>query len=122
MEKKIIFSDKANPPIGPYSQAVSANGFVFVSGQTAGDKVGIGTVEDETVAVFDSIGSILSAAGLRFNNIVKTSIFLKDMNDFAKVNAIYAGYFAENPPARETVEVARLPKDAKVEISCIACI
>ena len=120
MSKQIIFSEQANAPIGPYSQAVLANGFLFISGQTAGDKVGTGTVEDETRAVFESLRVILEAAGLDFSHVVKSSVFLKDMNDFPKMNAIYATYFQADFPARETVEVARLPKDARVEISCIA--
>jgi 2-iminobutanoate/2-iminopropanoate deaminase len=122
MNKEIIFTEKANPPIGPYSQAVLANGFLFVSGQAVIDRSGIETLEDETRAVFHSLQVILEAAGLSFSHVVKCSVFLKDMNDFPKMNAIYATYFQENFPARETVEVARLPKDARVEISCIAVV
>jgi 2-iminobutanoate/2-iminopropanoate deaminase len=120
MSKQIIFTEKANAPIGPYSQAVMANGFLFISGQTAGDKVGIGSIEDETKAVFESLKVILEAAGLDFSNVIKSSVFLKDMNDFPKMNGVYATYFQKDFPARETVEVSRLPKDARVEISCIA--
>jgi len=120
MDKKIIFTQKANLPIGPYSQAVFANGFLFISGQIAGDKVGIGSIEEETNAVLENLKQILSASEMDFSHVVKSSIFLKDLNDFAKVNEIYSSFFKENPPARETVEVSRLPKDARVEISCIA--
>lgn len=124
MSKAIINTPKAPAPIGPYSQAVEANGTVYVSGQVAmdpatGEVIG-GGVEAQTELVMKHLESILDAAGLTFAHVVKCSIFVKDMNDFAKVNAIYGKAFPENPPARETVEVARLPKDVLVEISCIA--
>ena len=124
MSKAIINTPKAPAPIGPYSQAVEANGTVYVSGQVAmdpatGEVIG-GGVEAQTELVMKHLESILDAAGLTFSHVVKCSIFVKDMNDFAKVNAIYGKAFPENPPARETVEVARLPKDVLVEISCIA--
>lgn len=124
MSKAIINTPKAPAPIGPYSQAVEANGTVYVSGQVAMDpatgEVISGGVEAQTELVMKHLESILDAAGLTFAHVVKCSIFVKDMNDFAKVNAIYGKAFPENPPARETVEVARLPKDVLVEISCIA--
>ena len=124
MSKTIIYSDQAPEPIGPYSQAIQAGNMLFVSGQIAIDrKTGnlvSGSLADETHQVMKNLKAVLSAAGLDFTHVVKCSIFLKDMNSFAEVNAIYGEYFNANPPARETVEVSRLPKDVRVEISCIA--
>ncbi|MBV6639915.1 MAG: RidA family protein [Cyclobacteriaceae bacterium] len=122
--KKIIYSDKAPAPIGPYSQAVSVNGMVYISGQipidqATGDLVS-GSIEDETHQVMKNIGFILAAAGLTYSNIVKTSIFVKDLGNFGRINEVYGNYFDKQPPARETVEVSRLPKDVNIEISCIA--
>lgn len=123
--KKIIFSEKAPAPIGPYSQAVAANGLLYISGQIPIDQASGGiisgsSIEDETHQVMKNIGFILKAAGLDFTHIIKTSIFVKDLGNFGKINEVYGSYFSENPPARETVEVSRLPKDVNVEISCIA--
>ena len=124
MSKTVIYSDLAPEPIGPYSQAVQAGNMLFVSGQIAIDrKTGnlvSGGLADETHQVMKNLKAVLSAAGMDFTHVVKCSIFLKDMNSFAEVNAIYGEYFNANPPARETVEVSRLPKDVRVEISCIA--
>jgi 2-iminobutanoate/2-iminopropanoate deaminase len=124
MSKTVIYSDQAPEPIGPYSQAIQAGNMLFVSGQIAIDrKTGnlvSGSLADETRQVMKNLKAVLSAAGMDFTNVVKCSIFLKDMNSFAEVNAIYGEYFNTNPPARETVEVSRLPKDVRVEISCIA--
>lgn len=121
---QIVYSTDAPSPIGPYSQAVWAGDTLFVSGTialdaTSGELVN-GSIEEETKKVMTNIGHVLKAAELDYTNIVKTSIFLKDMNDFAKVNEVYAGFFTGNPPARETVQVSRLPKDVNVEISVIA--
>jgi len=124
MSKTVIYSDQAPEPIGPYSQAIQAGNMLFVSGQIAIDrKTGnlvSGNLADETHQVMKNLKAVLSAAGMDFTHVVKCSIFLKDMNSFAEVNAIYGEYFNANPPARETVEVSRLPKDVRVEISCIA--
>jgi 2-iminobutanoate/2-iminopropanoate deaminase len=124
MSKTVIYSASAPDPIGPYSQAIQAGNMVFVSGQIAIQRstgqILTGSIEEETTMVMSNISDILKAAGLDFTNIVKTTIFLKDMNSFPKVNEIYGKYFSQNPPARETVEVSRLPKDVNVEISCIA--
>lgn len=120
MPKQIIFSDKAPAPIGPYSQAVKVNGTVYVSGQIAAELAKSGDIKAETGMVMQNIGHILGAAGLGFQNVVKASIFLHDMNDFASVNEIYGSFFTKEPPARETVQVARLPKDVNVEISVVA--
>lgn len=124
MAKEIINSLEAPAPLGPYSQAVKANGMVFVSGQIALDsdsgELLNSNITEETHAVMKNIEAILRASGLTFSNVVKCSIFVKNMSDFATINEAYGQYFKANPPARETVEVSRLPKDVQVEISCIA--
>ena len=124
MSKQVIRSANAPDPIGPYSQAIKAGNMLFVSGQIAiqqsTGKILTGSIEEETRQVMANVHAVLVEAGMDFNNIVKTSIFLKDMNSFPKVNEIYGTYFKDSPPARETVEVSRLPKDVNVEISCIA--
>ncbi|WP_439555260.1 Rid family detoxifying hydrolase [Dyadobacter sp.] len=120
MPKEIIFSDKAPAPIGPYSQAVKVNGTLYVSGQIAAEAAKSGDIKAEAGLVMQNIGHILGAAKLGFQHVVKASIFLKNMNDFAAVNEVYGSFFTQQPPARETVQVARLPKDVNVEISVIA--
>lgn len=124
MSKKIIFTTEAPAPIGPYSQAVMVGNLLFVSGQIPTDpatgNVVSGDIAQETRQVMLNIGAVLQEAGLNYHNIVKTSIFLKDMNNFGAVNEIYGHFFTDAYPARETVEVARLPKDVNVEISVIA--
>lgn len=124
MSNTVIYSTQAPEPIGPYSQAILAGNILFISGQIAiqrnsGNLI-TGNIEDETTQVMINLSEVLKAAGLTFRNVVKSTIFLKDMGNFPKVNEIYGQYFSENPPARETVEVSRLPKDVNVEISCIA--
>lgn len=126
MAKKIIYTADAPAPIGSYSQAVQSGNTLFVSGQIAidpasGDLV-TSSIEDETKQVMKNLQAILTAAGMDFSNVIKCSIFLQDMNNFPKVNEIYGQYFQTDPPARETVEVARLPKGVNVEISCIASV
>lgn len=124
MNKKALQIPNAPAPIGPYSQAILANGMLFISGQCPiNPKTGlleIETIESATHLVMSNIEKLLHAAEMDFTHIVKCSIFLKDLSDFQKVNAIYATYFDSVPPARETVEVARLPLDSSIEISCIA--
>ena len=124
MEKEVVYSTEAPKPIGPYSQAVWAGDTLFVSGQIALDPTSgeliQGNIETETKAVLNNVIAILDKAGIGFSNIVKTSIFLKNMDDFAAVNAVYASYFTSDFPARETVQVSKLPKDVNVEISVIA--
>lgn len=124
MTKTVIYSDKAPEPIGPYSQAIQAGNMLFVSGQiaieTSSGKIITSDIEAETVQVMANLEEILKSAGADFRSIVKTTIFLKNMDNFPKVNEVYGRYFKEAPPARETVEVSRLPKDVNVEISCIA--
>jgi len=124
MNKKALQIPNAPAPIGPYSQAILANGMLFISGQCPiNPKTGLlemETIESATHLVMSNIEKLLHAAEMDFTHIVKCSIFLKDLSDFQKVNAVYATYFDSVPPARETVEVARLPLDATIEISCIA--
>jgi 2-iminobutanoate/2-iminopropanoate deaminase len=122
--KKVINTTNAPAPIGPYSQAISAGNFVFVSGQVAinpstGELI-LDDIKTETKQVMENIKSILIEAGIDFNNIVKTSIFLKDMQSFSQVNEVYGTYFKDHFPARETVQVAGLPKNVNVEISVTA--
>ncbi|MBL4655851.1 MAG: RidA family protein [Bacteroidia bacterium] len=123
--KRIIKTENAPAPIGPYNQAVMVNGTLFCSGQIAIDpssgKLVMDDIKTETKQVMKNIDGVLNEAGLGFNNVVKSSIFLSDMNNFAEVNEVYGSYFDdETAPARETVEVACLPKNVNVEISVIA--
>ncbi|HMV07501.1 MAG TPA: Rid family detoxifying hydrolase [Cyclobacteriaceae bacterium] len=124
MSKNVVYSGSAPEPIGPYSQAIQAGNMLFVSGQIAiqksSGKLITDDIETETAQVMRNIGDILNAAGFDFQHVVKSTIFLQDFNDFAKVNEVYGRSFPNNPPARETVEVSRLPKDVNIEISCIA--
>jgi 2-iminobutanoate/2-iminopropanoate deaminase len=126
MLKKIVNTDKAPSAIGPYSQAVVHQNTIYCSGQIALDpktnEIVSAEVGDQTEQVMQNLEQILMEAGSNFSKVLKCSIFLADMNDFSTVNEIYGSYFPENPPARETVEVSRLPKDVKIEISCIAYI
>lgn len=122
--KEKILTQNAPAPIGPYSQAISAEGkFLFISGQTPLTPEGVmigDAIEEQTHQAIKNIGAILSAAGLTFSNVVKTTVLLKDMGHFAVMNQIYDSYFGESKPARATYEVARLPKDCLVEIEAIA--
>ncbi len=124
MHKKTITTKEAPEAIGPYSQAVCANGFVFISGQIPLDaKTGqiiTGDIKKQTRVVLENAKAILLAAGSSFLQVVKTTVYLKSMNDFAAMNEIYAEYFSESLPARATVEVSRLPKDVAIEIDVIA--
>jgi 2-iminobutanoate/2-iminopropanoate deaminase len=118
-----IATQDAPKAIGPYSQAIKYGDLLFVSGQIPIDpKTGnlmTGSIEEQTKIVLENLKAVVEAAGMTLKDVVKTSCFLKNMGDFAKFNEIYATYFKESPPARETVEVARLPRDVLVEISCI---
>jgi 2-iminobutanoate/2-iminopropanoate deaminase len=122
--KDVISTDKGPKAIGPYSQAIRAHGFVFISGQVAFDPVTGQLVEDDvakqTSRVLENLKAIAEAAGSSLDKAVKATVFLKDMNDFAAMNEVYARYFAQQPPARSTVEVARLPRDVRVEIDLVA--
>lgn len=122
--KKIVNTSNAPAPIGPYSQAIIAGGMVYVSGQVAinpatGEIVSE-NIDKETEQVMKNLSAILAEAGTAFDKMVKCSIFVKNMNDFDRINKVYGNFFPENPPARETVEVGNLPKFVNVEISCIA--
>jgi 2-iminobutanoate/2-iminopropanoate deaminase len=121
--KKVIVTDKAPAAIGPYSQAIAANGMVYTSGQLPVDPA-TGTmpdgVEEQTEQAMKNVLTILEEAGLGARNIVKTTVFIKNMQDFSKINAVYEKFFEEGYPARSCVEVARLPKDALVEIEAVA--
>ena len=125
MKKTPIHSDKAPAAIGPYSQAISSDGFVFVSGQIAlNQKTGQveGGIQEQTRTALTNMGSILEAAGSGLDLVVKTTVFLADMNDFVAMNEIYKDYFGKVPPARSAFQVGRLPKDAKIEIEAIAAV
>jgi 2-iminobutanoate/2-iminopropanoate deaminase len=119
-----IYSDKAPPPIGPYSQAIRAGDHLFCSGMIALDPQNGELVGSDAAAQADqalkNLGAVLAAAGMSYADVVKTTVFLIDMNDFAAVNAVYAKYFDANKPARSTVAVAGLPKGARVEVDAIA--
>jgi 2-iminobutanoate/2-iminopropanoate deaminase len=124
--KDAVLTDRGPKPIGPYSQAIRANGFLYVSGQVALDaKTGelIGAdIRHQTERTLENVKGIVEAGGSKLSHVVKTTVFLKDMNDFAAMNEVYAKYFTLTPPARSTVQVSRLPKDALVEIEVIAVI
>lgn len=124
MQKQIINTNKAPAPVGPYSQALLVNGFLYCSGQIAlhpetGDLI-TENIKVETQQVMQNIKQVLLAAGMDFNNVIKTAIFLNDMGDFQDVNEVYAEYFSEEPPARSCVAVKTLPKNVNVEIEVIA--
>ncbi len=122
--REVIATNDAPKAIGPYSQAIKANGFVFISGQIpldpATQELIHGDVAAQTERVLQNLSGILKAAGSSLQQVVKTSVFLKSMSDFANMNEVYSRYFTQAPPARSTVEVARLPKDVLVEIDVIA--
>ena len=124
--KQIIATANAPAAIGPYSQAVVHNGIAYVSGQIPLDpetgQLVTMSIEEQTRRVLDNLGAVLEASGASFASVLKTTVYLKDMGEFAAMNAVYAEYFAENPPARATVEAARLPRDVRVEIDCIAAV
>jgi 2-iminobutanoate/2-iminopropanoate deaminase len=122
--KNVVATNRGPKPIGPYSQAIKANGFIYLSGQVAldpksGEIVG-SDIRQQTERVFENIIGILEAAGANLHHVIKTTVFLKDMNDFSAMNEVYARYFTAAAPARSTVQVSRLPKDTLVEIEVIA--
>lgn len=122
--KKIIKTNEAPAAVGPYSQAIMLDDFLFTSGQIGLDpksgKLVEGSVEGQSKRVFENLSALLKEAGMDFSNVVKTMVFIKDINDFGKVNEIYAGYFKEDLPARSCVEIGALPKGALIEIELIA--
>jgi 2-iminobutanoate/2-iminopropanoate deaminase len=124
--KEVISTDKGPKAIGPYSQAIRANGFIFTAGQIAFDpasgQIVEGDVAAQTARVLENLKAIVEAAGSSLGHVVKTTVYLKDMGDFAAMNEVYGRYFPANPPARSTVEAARLPRDVRVEIDLIAAI
>ena len=124
--KKIVSTEKAPKAIGPYSQAICIEGLVFTAGQVGLDPATMelveGGVEAQTRQVLTNLGHVLESADSGLQFVVKTTVFLQDMGDFASMNAVYAGFFPENPPARSTVQVAGLPKGALVEIECMALV
>lgn len=124
--KKIVSTEHAPKAIGPYSQAVVHNGLAYLSGQIplnpATAQIVDGDIAVQTERVMENLKAVLEAAGSSFAQVLRTTVYLKDMGDFPKMNEIYGRYFTENPPARATVEVARLPRDAKVEIDLIAVV
>ena len=126
MDKKIVLTDKAPQPIGPYSQAVVANGFIFTAGQVPLDpatgKIVEGGIEAQTKRALENLKAVLKAGGSGLERVVKVTVFLKDMNDFAAVNRVYTEYFGESKPARSAVQVARLPLDSMVEIEAVALV
>ena len=119
-----VQTDNAPKAIGPYSQAIKANGFVFASGQIPLDPATMqiveGGIREQTERVMNNLEAVLQAAGSSLEGVVKTTVFLKDLTDFAEMNEVYGGFFKQTPPARSTVEVARLPRDVRVEIDVIA--
>ena len=122
--KTVVSSDRAPQAIGPYSQAIKANGFLFISGQIPLDpitgQIVYGGIDNQTHQVLTNLKAVLEREGLTFNNAVKTTVFLKDMDDFALMNKVYSQYFTDEPPARACVQVARLPRDVSVEIELVA--
>lgn len=124
--KQVISTPGAPAAIGPYSQAIVSNGFVFVSGQIPFDPATgqpvAGGIAEQTARVLDNLRAVLEAAGASLESVVKTTVYLKDMGEFAAMNEVYARYFTAAPPARATVEAARLPRDVRVEIGCIAAL
>jgi 2-iminobutanoate/2-iminopropanoate deaminase len=123
--KRVISTPTAPAAIGPYSQAIRAGKTIYLSGQIAIDPktnqvMSNGSIEEQTRRVLDNLSAVLAADGLTMDHVVSTTVFLKDVNEFAKMNDVYATYFKNAPPARATVEIARLPRDVKVEISAIA--
>jgi len=124
--KDIVTTDRGPKPIGPYSQGVKANGLLYLSGQVALDpktnEMMAGDIRQQTERTLENIKGILEAGGSNLHHVIKTTVFLKDMNEFAQMNEVYGRYFTAAPPARSTVQVARLPKDALVEIEVIAAI
>jgi len=124
--KEIISTENAPGAIGPYSQAIKAENMIFVSGQIPIDpqtsEFVSGGVAEQTEQVLKNLSAVLDAAESNLNNVVKTTVFLADMNDFAAMNEVYARFFSANKPARATVQAARLPRDARVEIDCIAIV
>lgn len=122
--KVVLRSDKIYPPIGPYSQMVGHGNLIYFSGfialNQAGTAIEGATIEEQTRRVLDYIGAGLASQGMTFDDVLSSTVYMRDLDEFAAMNRVYAGYFRRNPPARATIQVARLPRDAKIEISIIA--
>lgn len=125
-ERAIISTDQAPKALGPYSQGVRSGELVFTAGQVALNpatgELNTGTIEEQTHQVLRNLGAVLDAAGSSLHHVLKTTVFLADLNDFQRMNAVYAGYFSDKPPARSTVQVSKLPLGASIEIECVAVI
>jgi len=126
MEKKIVFTEKAPKPIGPYSQAIIAGNLIFTAGQIpidpATNQVVQGDIKEQTRRVLENLRAILESVGATFDDVVKVTIYMKDLNEFSAMNEVYSEYFKNSPPARTTVEVSRLPRDVRIEIDLIAIV
>jgi 2-iminobutanoate/2-iminopropanoate deaminase len=126
MEKKVVFTEKAPKPIGPYSQAIIAGNLIFTAGQIpidpATNQVVQGDIKEQTRRVLENLRAILESVGATFDDVVKVTIYMKDLNEFSAMNEVYSEYFKNSPPARTTVEVSRLPRDVKIEIDLIAIV
>lgn len=124
MKPQVVATDNAPKAIGPYSQAIRVGPMLFLAGQIPIDpksnQLAVGTIEEETTLVLNNLKAVLEASGMSMADVVSTTVFMKDLNEFPKMNTVYATYFPNNPPARATVQVARLPRDVKVEIAAIA--
>jgi 2-iminobutanoate/2-iminopropanoate deaminase len=126
MEKKVVFTEKAPKPIGPYSQAIIAGNLIFTAGQIpidpATNQVVQGDIKEQTRRVLENLRAILESVGATFDDVVKVTIYMKDLNEFSAMNEVYSEYFKNSPPARTTVEVSRLPRDVRIEIDLIAIV
>jgi len=126
MEKKVVFTEKAPKPIGPYSQAIIAGNLIFTAGQIpidpATNQVVQGNIKEQTRRVLENLRAILESVGATFDDVVKVTIYMKDLNEFSAMNEVYSEYFKNSPPARTTVEVSRLPRDVRIEIDLIAIV
>ena len=124
--RRVVETSRAPRPVGPYSQAIVHNGMAYLSGQIPLDpatgKVVEGDIAIQTARVLDNLSAVLEACGASLENVLKTTVYIKDMGEFARMNEVYGRYFAANPPARSTVEAARLPRDVRVEIDAIAIV
>jgi 2-iminobutanoate/2-iminopropanoate deaminase len=125
MERRIIYTEKAPEPVGPYSQGILADGtFIFTAGQIPIDpktnQIVQGDIKVQTRQVIENLKAVLEAEGIGLENVVKVTVYMRDLSEFAQMNEVYAEYFGKSPPARTTVEVSRLPKDVKIEIDVIA--
>jgi 2-iminobutanoate/2-iminopropanoate deaminase len=126
MEKKVVFTEKAPKPIGPYSQAIITGNLIFTAGQIpidpATNQVVQGDIKEQTRRVLENLRAILESVGATFDDVVKVTIYMKDLNEFSAMNEVYSEYFKNSPPARTTVEVSRLPRDVRIEIDLIAIV